>query len=141
MPSWRATFHAPAYHAHVTPLAVSVSPMVFCVCGARVWRAGSVRRGVPARAGRAPRVAGRVRGVHGEAVGGDGAVQEVWRAVEHGSGRAGARLEPTPLVDLGPQGGTRAVVLGRAGADQPEVVQVGAAVGPHEEVVGEHVVR
>src|SRR5262249_36763028 len=30
--------------------------------------------------------------------------------------------------------------LGRAGADQPEVIQVGAAVGPHEEVVGEHVV-
>jgi hypothetical protein len=46
-----AAFHPPAYHAHDIPLAVSVSPMVFAVCGGSVYFDGSAYRGSPPSAG------------------------------------------------------------------------------------------
>src|SRR5215470_19752001 len=51
MPSSTARSHAPAYHAHETPAADSVSPIVFAVCGGSVCCAGSAKRGSPPFAG------------------------------------------------------------------------------------------
>src|SRR5664279_5748721 len=62
MPSFNAAFHAPEYHTHVTPLALSVSPIVFCVCGGSVCCFGSVPRGSPSGAG------GTREGCHGGCV-------------------------------------------------------------------------
>src|SRR5947207_12845530 len=54
MPSATARFHAPAYHAHETPFAESVSPIVLAVCGGSGNCAGSARSGLPLGAGGTP---------------------------------------------------------------------------------------
>src|SRR5215831_12675191 len=136
IPSWSARFQAPAYHAHVTPLALSVSPMVFCVCGARVWRVGSVPRGSPSGAG----------GTRDGCQGGCVVLTENPSGVTAPS-RSSGGPSSTEAGDPGrvlsqPRSSSwaRRAILGRARADQPEVIQVGAAKGAHEEVVGEDVV-
>src|SRR6186713_2934735 len=53
-PSATAAFHASAYHAHETPLAESVSPIVLPVCGGRGCFAGSARSRLPPGAGGVP---------------------------------------------------------------------------------------
>ncbi len=54
MPSARAAFHAPAYQTQSIPFAVSVSPIVFSVCGGSGAFAGSARAGSPPAAGAMP---------------------------------------------------------------------------------------
>ena len=51
MPSCSAASQAPEYHAHDTPFADSVSPMVVSVCGGSVCFAGSAYRASPSFAG------------------------------------------------------------------------------------------
>src|SRR4029077_10270685 len=51
MPSRRAASQPPAYHAHDTPRAERVSPIVLWVCGGNGLPAGSANRGSPPGAG------------------------------------------------------------------------------------------
>src|ERR1041385_1647955 len=53
-PSARAASQPPAYQAHETPFAESVSPIVLSVNAAAGWRAGSARSGLPPGAGGMP---------------------------------------------------------------------------------------
>ena len=49
-----AAFQPPAYQAHDTPFALSVSPMVFSFCGGSGWRDGSAESRLPPAAGGMP---------------------------------------------------------------------------------------
>lgn len=54
MLSATARFYAPAYHAHETPFAERVSPIVLTVCGGSGCFAGSANRGSPSAVGAYP---------------------------------------------------------------------------------------
>ena len=88
----------------------------------------------------AARLVRRLQGIDGVAVGRDRAVEQLHRALQHRT-RGFFRLEQIPLlVQARPQARRRVRIARRAGAHQPEMVQVRAAVSRHEEVIGERVV-
>ncbi len=119
--------------------------MVFSFCGGSGWRDGSARRvgRIEAAARRrrdAARLVRRLQGIDGVAVGRDRAVEHLHRALQDRARRFFCPEQIPLFVQACLHARRRVRIARRAGAHQPEMVQVRAAVGRHKEVIGERVV-
>ena len=87
------------------------------------------------------RLIGRLGRVHRIAVRRDGAGNVLWRTLERARRRSGGALQTTVAIELGHDAGRGVGKEWRAGAGEPEVVEIRAAEGAHEKVVGEREFR